>query len=61
MTFIEAGLFHDKRKELERLQNIFGRFYLFLVVIDFNEEELFHDKRMNLIVYERVSVDFIGM
>jgi hypothetical protein len=26
----------------------------------FIEEELFHDKRMNLIVYEKLTTDFIS-
>jgi hypothetical protein len=59
MTLIEAELFYDKRRELECLRNISGRFYWYLVVMVFIEWEIFQEKKMNLTVYEKLLIHFI--
>jgi hypothetical protein len=46
-------------KELSGLRKASNRFYLQGVVMAFIECEFFHDARRNLIVYGRLSVDFI--
>jgi hypothetical protein len=60
LEFIEWKLFHDKKMELDLSRKAPGRFYWHGVMMAFIEWKLFNDKRRDLIVYERLSVDFIG-
>jgi hypothetical protein len=60
MTFIEWGPFHDKRRNLDFKKEIV-QLYRHEVMIAFIEDVLFHDQRMNLTIYEKISDDFIGI
>jgi hypothetical protein len=45
------------KKELDMLRKAHGEFYWYEVAITFMERDVFHDKRRNLNVYEKLSVD----
>jgi hypothetical protein len=59
MTFIE-GKFFTIGEELDHLRKTLYRFDLHRILMRFIEWELFHDKRRNLTVYERLLIELFS-
>jgi hypothetical protein len=60
MKLIEMEFFHNMRMNFFVYEKPLSRFYYLIIVIVLFAGELFSDKRMNLIISQKLLLDFIG-